>query len=847
MSRSSTSASEDSVVILARIDEVCDRFEAAWVQGSEPDLAAHLGETGGPLRIRLYRELLMLDLEYRRARGDDPSASTYHDRFPAEHKVTEAVFAPARLPRPALPRARRPEPRAGDVTGLSHQVTLQGDWSRSGGLTPAVLHALGESGYEILGELGRGGMGVVYLARKVALNRLCGLKMILAGVHAGPSLSARFRVEAEAVARLRHPDIVQIYHVGEADGLPFLELEYLPGGSLDRVLGGTPKAPKEAARLVEIVSRAIAEAHRLGIIHRDIKPANILLDSEGRPKVADFGLAKVLDTDDAREPTRTQTILGSPSYMAPEQAEGRNRRIAATTDVYALGAVLYELLTGRPPFRGANAIETLEQVKTVDPVPPSRLVAGLSRDVETICLKCLEKAPAARYPTAEALADDLRRFTAGEPIQAHPASAWTHARKWAARRPAVASALIVGGVAVTLLVAGSFYHGVRLRDEVHRAQSAERSALLQRNLALGAYNRLVFDVQERLGDTSTTRAVRQSLLGTAIDGLDRLARVAETTAPDLSRAVAHQKLGAIYRQIGRTDDARRQFELARSLAERLIATVPADLARQECLRDVVSGLGELSVRLGRFDDAKVDLRRAVSLAEGVVRVDPKRSGARPALLEAYFQLGRSRGFGGEPGQAEALYRRMHEAAKQWVADQPEDHQARNLLGMSLRKLGDSKKLGGDPAGSRVFYEQAIEIGRGNVLDEPNNLTFRYQLAVSLDDLAGVAASQKHVNEARALFAEAEALHQSRASADPDDLDTQIRLISTQSRFAQLEREARHYDLAIGLLNRALERLRDLDRQGRLAGIPSRKTALFTEFTRELSLCREALLPAHPPR
>ena len=247
---------------------------------------------------------------------------------------------------------------------------------------PAHRPAPTIAGYQIEGELGRGGMGVVYQARQVRLNRPCALKMILAGAHADPVAAVRFLAEAEAVARLQHPNIVQIHEVGEPDGLPFLALEYVEGGSLAGALDGTPWPARRAATLVEALARGVADAHRLGIVHRDLKPANVLLAADGTPKVTDFGLAKVLDAESGL--TATESILGTPSYMAPEQAAGKAKQVGPPADVYALGAILYELLTGRPPFRATTVLETLEQVKTAEPVPPSRLLPGLPRDLETI-------------------------------------------------------------------------------------------------------------------------------------------------------------------------------------------------------------------------------------------------------------------------------------------------------------------------------------------------------------------------------------------------------------------------------------------------------------------------------
>lgn len=280
--------------------------------------------------------------------------------------------------------------------------------------SPPLPHV---AGYEILALLGRGGMGVVYKARQLGLNRVVALKMVLAGANASPQDLARFRAEAEAVAQLAHLNIVQIYEIGEQNGCPYLALEYVGGGSLAQHLDGTPVAPRQAAELIVALARAVHHAHEKGIVHRDLKPANVLLLADGTPKIADFGLAKRSDSNYAH--TQTGAILGSPSYMAPEQAAGAAEKIGPATDVYSLGTILYELLTGRPPFKGATLLETLDQVREHDPVPPRFLLPKTPRDLETICLKCLEKSPQRRYASAAALAADLQAYLTGEPIRAH--------------------------------------------------------------------------------------------------------------------------------------------------------------------------------------------------------------------------------------------------------------------------------------------------------------------------------------------------------------------------------------------------------------------------------------------
>jgi WD40 repeat protein/serine/threonine protein kinase len=365
-------------------------------------------------------------------------------------------------------------------------------------------------GYEILHEVGRGGMGVVYKARHLRLNRLVALKMILSGAHAGPTERERFRREAEAVAALQNPHIVQIFDIGEANGHPYLALEFVEGGSLATNLSGEPWDAKRAAGLIEILARTMQFAHDAGIVHRDLKPGNILLavgsrqqavGSEERkqpssglstahsplptvsPKVTDFGLAKRLDETLGADGTRTGAVMGTPSYIAPEQASGKAREVGPPVDVYALGAILYELLTGRPPFRGETPLDTVLQVINDDPVAPKRLHPLVPRDLETICLKCLSKHPAKRYASTLALADDLRRFLNGEPIVARPLSAWGRGVKWARRHPALAVLLTMTATATVALVAVLSVAYARVHDAVLEKEREARAAADARDKA----------------------------------------------------------------------------------------------------------------------------------------------------------------------------------------------------------------------------------------------------------------------------------------------------------------------------------------------------------------------------
>jgi serine/threonine-protein kinase len=315
-----------------------------------------------------------------------------------------------------------------------------------------LVEILGELGdYELLEEVGRGGQGVVFRARQKSLNRTVALKVISLGQWASKGHLKRFRREAEAAASLDHPSIVPIYEVGEREGACYFSMKFVEGGQLDEVVRRAPISIRQAAELITKVARTVHYAHEHGILHRDIKPGNILLDTKGEPQLTDFGLARLVEAESTV--TRTMEVMGTPSYMAPEQAVGSNSAVSSVTDVYGLGAVFYQLLTGQPPFAGGTTYETIKLLLDTEPRPPRVLNPKIDRELSTICLKCLEKDPQRRYSSALALAEDLEHWLKHEPIRAKPSGLFTHAWKWIRRNPSTT-------VLVTLLVAVAMGLGV---------------------------------------------------------------------------------------------------------------------------------------------------------------------------------------------------------------------------------------------------------------------------------------------------------------------------------------------------------------------------------------------------
>jgi tetratricopeptide (TPR) repeat protein len=848
----STGASAPTDVAAVLAADQWQRWHAGERISAEDYLARHpkVAEDPAAPMLLIYGEFLV-----REELGEAPKAEEYLARFPQHARALRQQFGF----------------HAAVEAAASVTLTSTTGAPRS---TQQVAHAT-LPGYELVSELGRGGMGVVYKAWQVGLRRFAAVKLLPRGAAARAQDRARFQVEAEAVARLHHPGIVQVYEVGEHEGLPFLAMEFVEGGSLHKKLAGTPLLPALAARLTEALAHAVQAAHDAGIVHRDLKPANILLqldDCRSRheqehsaivelqfaiPKISDFGLAKLLAC--GPELTESGAVIGTPSYMAPEQAAGQNRKVGPAADVYALGAILYEMLVGRPPFKAATALDTLPQVVNEEPLVPSQLQKNTPRDLETICLKCLRKEPEKRYASARALADDLRRFQSGEPIQARPVGRVERLAKWVRRRPAVAAlsgalalAVIVGFVLVTwkwyeeraarALAESKELEAEQARDAKETARLAALAAAAEAEKAKTAAEqaasreRLANEVaQKRLGQIEKANHILTSVFH------DLNPRWAEKGGPPLQA-----QLGSRLDQAAQLLDgeavgsplvvARLQLTLAqtqRSLGypERAIAL--SDKARQTFLfhlgddhTDTLESVNELGLAYwaaGRLDKALPLLQETLDKRQ--VRLGPDHLDTLETLSNlalVHFDMGQSAK--ALPLLAETLYKRR--------ASLGEDH-FKTLDAMN--NLAAAYQADGQLAKALELYEETLDkrktvLGEDHVdtLYSMNNLATAYKnnkqpfkaiplLEVALDRMKAqlgpdhpdtlritstLSATYRSVGQwAKALPLLEQTLEKQKAKRGPDHLETLI----TMNNLGMAYRAAGKLDKAVPLLQEALER------------------------------------------
>jgi tetratricopeptide (TPR) repeat protein len=751
-------------------------------------------------------QLLCGEFLLRQECGQTPSLAEYRQRFP-DH--AEALARD--LEGLAQAAAEAQAPARGVTTvyptdgGNAHTTRLP-----STGLASELPVPLPERvavpGYEVFEVLGRGGMGIVYKALQLRLERIVALKMILHAEHASAAHRQRFLAEARAVARLQHPNIVQIHEVGEHQDLPFFSLEYCSGGTLAEKLDGTPWEATRAAELVGTLARAVQAAHEAKVVHRDLKPANVLLTADGTPKITDFGLAKHLDRPAA---TQTGAVIGTPSYMSPEQAGGQ-KEVGPAADVYALGAILYELLIGRPPFRAATPLDTVMQVASQEPVAVRRLQPAVPRDLETICHKCLEKDPKRRYESAAALAEDLRRFEVGEPLAARPVRGPARLWRWARRKPALA-----GLVATLLLALVGTVIGVSLfawQAEMGRREQSKRLGQIKkaneiltsvfRDLDPEAEEKSEVPLRAQLGERLDQAAALlegeavgdplavaglQDVLGQTLRNLGYPARAIplhtkalrtfETQlGPDHPDTLSSMNnLASAYQDAGQLDKAVSLFE--QTLERRKAKLGPDDPDTLNSMNDLARAYRDA----GQLDRA-LPLHEQ-DLARSKVRLEPD----DPHILTCMTNLAEAYREAGQLDKAVALHEQTLEKVKAKLGP---DH-SRTLI--SMNNLALAYRAAGQLDKAVALHEQELEKSKAKYgPDHPGTLT-------SMDNLAGAYQDAEQLDKALPLFEQA--LQKRRARLGPDHLDTLI----SMSNLGKAYQEAGQLDKAVPLFEQCLEK------------------------------------------
>jgi tetratricopeptide (TPR) repeat protein len=635
------------------------------------------------------------------------------------------------------------------------------------GQKPEEIGRLGP--YGVVKVLGKGGMAVVLLASQQQPRRQVAIKVILEGI-SGSGLQ-RFRSEADVVARLRHPHIVQIYQVGEHHDRPYFVMEYLEGGSLAQKLANSPLTPRAAAELAAALAGAMQYAHDQGVLHRDLKPSNILLTADGQPRISDFGLAKQTKADpDLATQQRTQSgaILGTPAYMPPEQAS--SQPVGPAADVYALGAILYECLTGRPPFRAATMLATLEQVRSQEPVPPGRLQPGLPRDLETICLKCLAKEFTKRYATALELAEDLRRWHAGQPIRARRVGRLERGWKWARRNPAVAGLLTVvllvlaaGSVVSTLFAlearrqaADSKANAEAADRQKTRAEEALAAESLARQRTREALDEMSSQViEDWLSRRGQLEPAQRAFLEKALANYQAFA--AESgNSEEVRKSVAdaHLRVGKIRRRLGQHKEAEAALRRAREFYTSLVAEFPTVPRYRKELALSNNNLATHLYTTGHPKEAEAAYREALAIRKQLVADFPTEAPYRQDLAGSCNNLGILLMETDRSKEAETVYHEGLDGYHQLVADFPTVPAYRQEMGHTYNNLATLLLGASRPKEAEAAYRNAIDVYHKLVADFPAVPAYRHELAASNHNLGLALADTNRSKEAEPAYRDA---------------------------------------------------------------------------------------------